>query len=241
MEIAHARTGTFRIIAKIILVGLLVILLTKVLLALVVLALVGALLFTCARGLYTRKSRLRRLLHWIEERLLRSLVMVLQTTAAVLVAAAGWFSRTAAVISLRSSRSTLINARKLLGTAGWLLIATVSRSILLSYALLCYAAKTSWAMAWKIARLTQGVLVVPVRGATRATASAWATLRNQWSLICGFLVEIASGTLVGAMLGFLFLPHVHPIGIKVCGAAVFGAFLGITVGLSRITWPGRVS
>jgi hypothetical protein len=241
MEIAHARTGTCRVVAKILLLGLLVIVLAKVFLAILALALVGALIFSCGRGLYLRRSRLQRLLSWLESRVLRSLVMVLQTTAVGLVSVAGGLSRAAARMSLRSGRFSIRNASTFLGTAGWLLIALISGLLWLSSALLCSAARIGYATTGKVVRCSQAVILVPLRSATWVAAAAWTALRNQWSVICGFVVEIASGTLVGALLGFLFLPNVHPIHSRVLAAAAFGAFLGITVGLSRIRWPGRAN
>jgi hypothetical protein len=241
MEIAHAYTGTFRVIAKILLVGFLIILLAKVILALLAVGLVGALIYLCVRALYTRRTRIRGFLSWIEEGLLSSVVVVFQTITIALAAAASWLARRIAQISLRSIQLTLITAKKSLGLLCWLLIAALGRSARLACVLLGRAATIGGAVTWRLVRHSGEVVVRLLRTASWAAMSAWVTVSNHARVIGGFLVETASGALVGAMLGFLFLPEVHPIGARVCGAAVLGAFLGITVGLSRITGPGRVS
>jgi hypothetical protein len=74
-------------------------------------------------------------------------------------------------------------------------------------------------------------------------AAAGARISDASGGICGTLVEVASSVLVGAILlnlkgiqGLLFLPEIDDVGARACAAVLFGAFLGITLGLSRATW-----
>ena len=74
--------------------------------------------------------------------------------------------------------------------------------------------------------------------AARVLRVAVAETCDRSHLIFATIVEAASGAIVGAMLGLLpsFLAHEDPVQARIYGAALFGAFLGITVSLSRTTW-----
>jgi hypothetical protein len=119
-------------------------------------------------------------------------------------------------------------------------------------ALLAQVIKVSCLLAWKSVRKLERVMTSAFLGffchskksavaLAQATAGALAKIRSQSGVIFGTLVEASSGALIGAMLGFVpsFLPHQQSIEARVWGAALFGAFLGITVGLSRTTWAKR--
>jgi hypothetical protein len=211
MELAHRHTGLFRIIGKIILLGILVVVFAKAILALLALAFVGLLAFVCARALYLRRANLRRILLGLEEAIW-SAKALFRFLASVLLATAG---------------RLLLCACRLAGLACALAgSATQTGSILVRSGI-------SWAQ-------------LPIRGCRsvgHAVKFVAVGIRNRAEVICGAVVEIASGALVGALLlnlpnigGSLFLPDpMFNMGPRVCVGAVFGAFLGLVLSISRIS------
>jgi hypothetical protein len=232
MEIAHAQTGILRVVAKIILLGLLVVLLAKVIVALVALAIVGLLCFLCARTLYSRRNSMKRILFWVEEKILASAIAVLHAIVTVIVTAAGWLFLAASWIFLRLSRCTLRNSKQCLY---YLCRVALQMITLIRLALvpIAYLAGVGWAAGWNLARHFQKIVFCPLLATGRSAGAAVVMVRKHSRVICGTLLEAASGALVGTMIGIIF--HPHPFGAMVCIAALFGAFLGVTVGLSRIT------
>jgi hypothetical protein len=225
MEIAHAQTGILRVVAKIILLGLLVFLLVKIIVPLAVLAVVGFVCFRCARALYSRQNSMKRFLFWVEEKLLASACAVLQAIAT----AAGRLFLAVSWMFLRLSRSTFRNRKKCF----FYLCHVPSRVIWLAYRPIAYLLAVGWTAGWNTARYFQKTVSYPVLATGRSAGAAVAMVRKHSRVIGGTLVEAVSGALVGSMIGIVF--HPHPFGAMVCIATIFGAFLGVTVGLSRIT------
>ncbi|HLJ96134.1 MAG TPA: hypothetical protein VKU02_23360 [Gemmataceae bacterium] len=232
MEIAHAQTRVLRGIGKLILLGLLVILLAKVLVALTALAVIGLVVCLGARAAYGRRAFLKRVLFWTKEQLIHSRAVLLHAPA---LARAGAY------------RVVLL----LLALAELLRIVLIALCALLGY-LLRSAFMWLWSLIaelWRIlARALTGVYSLArgvATGSLRMLAAGFTMVRSHSVLLLGIFVEAASGALIGVMLGLIpnFLPSGPPMKTRVFGAAVFGAILGIAVGLSRITWakPGEQS
>jgi hypothetical protein len=236
MEIAHAQTKVLRVIGKLILLGLLVVLLAKVLLPLLVLAAVGLLTCLVARAVYHRRTTFWRILVATKERLNHCVTALFQTG-------------TGAKAAAHRASSMLLNLAEILQA----FIAVACR-------LLGRAARIGWVITWsvgrKFQRLVNSALVIGFRcsritmaalfrifarscvSVGRLAAGAAAKIGNQSSIICGTFVEASSGALIGAMLALIFstVTPEHPIEARLYGAALFGALLGITLGLSRTAW-----
>ena len=212
MEIAHTRqTGIFRMIAKFVLLGLLVLVLAKVLLTLLALFVLGLALYVCARAIYTRRSWWRQMLFSVRSGLIE------QAGAAVRVTRALGTALTAELVRL------------------FVILAATARTCTL---FACRCATHGFCGAAKIVAV---VPLVAIRGGIRAARVlrvAVAETCDRSQLIFATIVEAASGAIVGAMLGLLpsFLAHEDPVQARICGAALFGAFLGVTVSLSRTSW-----
>jgi hypothetical protein len=219
MEIAQADTKALRLIGKLVLLGLLVVLLAKVFLVLLALALVGLLTFLVARAVYHRRRSFRHVAFCTKERLVHS------------VRAAGQVGSLARL----AARSTCCAFLRLAGAFT---------------ALVCLLVYCVVKIGWKFARSTARVSISAllgllwgvktfVVGSGEAARTAAAKISNQSGVIFATFVEVSSGALIGAMLGFIpsFLPHEHALEARVWGAALFGAFLGVLVALSRTTWP----
>lgn len=241
MEIAHDQTRVLRVIGKFVLLGFLVALLAKVILRLLVLAVVGLLACVVARALYNRRAQFKQFLCWTKEKLIHSGSMILPFG-------------TAATGAARRIPCMLLGFAAILKA----LLALIGT-------LLLVAAKIGWVIFWKSVRELQTVItfalkiafrqgqriaaaLLPVPGRTctavARTASAAVTgIRSQSSVICGTFIEAASGAILGGMLAVILVGsfstgrafEASPMPVVICGAALFGAFLGITVGLSRIT------
>jgi hypothetical protein len=225
MEIAHAQTGILRVVAKIILLGLLVVLLAKVIVALAALAVVGLLCLLCARALYSRRNSMKRILFWVEKKILASAVAVPHAIGT----AVSWLFLAFSWIFLGLNRCALRNSK----TCLYYLCRVPLRMIWLASAPIAYLLGVGWTAGWYVARHLQKTVSYPLLAGGRSAGAAVAMVRKHSRVICGTLVEAVSGALVGSMIGIVF--HPHPFWTMVCIAAIFGAFLGVTVGLSRIT------
>jgi hypothetical protein len=223
MELAHTHAGVLRIIGKAVLLGLLVIVLAKVIFAILALAVVGLLIFLCARALYVRRAFLRRILLWTNDAILPAAAKI-GVLAGVTVAAGSWFI----------FRALCLVLQLILGA--WSVVGYVFKALmLLLLSLLFYGGR----IGAKVARLvTRGGVT-----AIQVVRVAIVSIRNQSAVICGTLLEAASGALVVAMLlnltsvhGLIFLPDVEQLDARIGGAALLGALLGVTLGLSRISW-----
>lgn len=239
MEIAHAPTGMLRVIAKLVLLGLLVILLAKVILALLALAIVGAVAYVCARALYARKAFIKRSILRTGRMLIWSVAALFQAGIALLLATAVCFSVCGSLILWKSIPFACTRVKKL-ARLGSCVAQTIIASALVPCGFLRRAGKIGCAIIGKSAGSLAQVSGQGCGSISRLAGAACVTISNQTSLICGTLIEAASGALVGAMLGFvsseqglLLLPHTNAILARVCAAALFGAFLGIALGLSR--------
>jgi len=188
----------------------------------------------CVRALYLRRNSLSRIAVWAKGTLICSIAGAFRLIAAILVIS-GWllvcalwvcralcsFISGAAQISLGVAFESLRQSTKVLASA--------------LLAALFYGGRT-------VATCAQ----LPFRGGaklTRAVLAAGVKIGNLSGAICGMLLEVASGALVGAILlnlkgvqGLLFLPEIDDVGARACAAVLFGAFMGITLGLSRATW-----
>jgi hypothetical protein len=238
MEIAHRHTGVLRVIAKFALLGLLVVLLAKAILAVVALALLGFVIYLCARTVYLRRHVLSRIAAWTKDRLMHSiatafrLIAVIAVMSSSLLVCVVWLRRVLCGLVCNAARISLGAACKSL----WQATKVLASALL---AILFYGGRT-------VATCTHAAGHVAVRGSarvTRAVVAAGAKINGFAGAICGTVVEIASGALVGAILlnlktvhGLLFLPEIEDVGARACAAALVGAFLGITLAVSRATW-----
>ena len=227
MEIAHAQNKTLRVIGKLALLGVLIILLAKVIVMLLALAVVGALTCVGARAVYHRRASLKRMFFRTKEYVFRSL-----TSARLLGSALRRVGRAAGSLVLKA--------------AGILLM-----FVLMAGTLLVYVAKTAGIGAWNFVRgaraVVSTVFVAVSRQIIRMAGAVFVQIRDHARMLFATVVEAASGALIGAMLAFIlrFPTYEYPLEARVCGAAAFGAFLGLTVGISRIAWakqgePSRV-
>src|SRR5262245_53382430 len=89
MEIARSQTGVLRFIAKVVLLGLLVVLLAKAILTLVALAAVGLVLWVGGRALYLRRASFSRMVVCAQEALILGVSAAFRLMA-VLVGIVGW-------------------------------------------------------------------------------------------------------------------------------------------------------
>src|SRR5438270_1048971 len=161
MEIAHAPTGILRVVAKIILLGLLVVFLAKVIVALAALAIVGLLCFFCARTLYSCRNSVKRILFWTEKKIVASAIAVLHAVVTVVMTVAGWLFLAASWIFLRLSRRTLRNSKRCL----YYLCRVALRMIALiplTYAPIAYLAEVGWTAGWNLARHFQKIVSYPL-------------------------------------------------------------------------------
>ena len=112
MEIAHThQTGSFRTIAKFVLLGLLILVLAKVLLTLLALFVLGLALYVCGRAIYTRRSWWRQMLFSVRSglieqagtavRVTRALGTALAADAILVISTLGRFACTTAWRNLR--------------------------------------------------------------------------------------------------------------------------------------------
>jgi hypothetical protein len=256
MEIAHAQTGVLRVIGKIVLLGLLIIVLAKVIFAVLALAVVGLLAYFCARFLYVRRARFARFLCLAIQGLIQSVQVLSQigtTVAKAAVCSLSW-------MALRWTKFACTKVASNLARLGVFMAETLRTATVLICKVLVRAATIGCAVTCKSVQKAQRVIIsallisfccgkktsgafvrASVRGGSslmRVLGTALVKTRDQSSVILGTMVETASGALIGAMLALIssYLAHEDPIQARVCGAALFGAFLGITVGLSRTTW-----
>src|SRR5437867_2079984 len=88
MEIAHAQTGTLRVIGKLVLLGLLIFLLSKVILTLLAVAALGFVTYFCARGLYHRRARFTRILCFTKESVVHAVRLLVRIGTGIMLAAA---------------------------------------------------------------------------------------------------------------------------------------------------------
>lgn len=223
MELAHRPASVCRTIGKVILLGFLIILLAKAILTFLAVAALGLLVFLGVRLLYIRRASFRQIFLGIRTAI-HPILLVVGACAAALLTVAVCTCRCAFSLVLRLGLQTCNLVRQLL---------TVLAVVLLA---LCFTSL-------RIARsLAQGVLSGCV-WVGRAAKTSVVKIRSQSAVICGTLLEAASGALVGAVLfnlvslqGFAVLPDMDQIVARAYAAAVFGAFLGILLGLSRLPW-----
>lgn len=247
MEIAHSPSGVLRLIAKVVLLGLLVVLLAKAILALLGLALLGLVACLCARALYLHRTSLGRIVFWTEARLTRSMTAVFRLLSRI-VGSAGWLLLCPLFVILTLSRFAAWTVKK----SAWLLYALLVGALWAGTAFCALVAQVAHKSMRPVAsglrcsgRAVATCVRLPLRvgvSLTHAVSAAAVRIGNLSGLICGTLLEVASGALVGTILlnlkgiqGLLFLPQIQELGPRIAAAALFGAFLGITLGLSRIT------
>jgi hypothetical protein len=255
MDIAHSPSGVLRLIAKVVLLGFLVVLFAKAILALLGFAVVGLVACLAARTLYLHRAFLSRIVFRIQATLIRSTTGAFRFIATIL-GLAGWLFVCALLVILIVGRFA---AR------------TVKTGVRLLYALLAGALCACSAFCGLVGRVMQkstlrsakglaaallAILIYAGRAVaacvraplwagvslTKTVSAAGARIGNLSGLICGTLLEVASGALIGTILlnlkgvqGLLFLPEIDQLGPRIGAAALFGAFLGIALGLSRIT------
>jgi hypothetical protein len=234
MERARSQNGTLRIIAKFVLLGLLVVLLAKAILILVTLAGVGLLIYICARTFHFHRDSVWRIAVWTKEILGCSVAAIFRLIPAIL-ATSVWLLLCALWVC-------------------WALGGLVSAVTRISLWVACGSLRqcTKVLASSLVAALLYGRKTIATRGRaafrgagniTRVALAAGVRIGKLSGPIYGSVVEVASGALVGAILlslrsveGLLFLPEIDDAGARACAAVLFGAFLGITLGLSRATW-----
>jgi hypothetical protein len=241
MELVHRKTGVARLIGKAVLVGIFVIVFAKAILALLALACVGLLVFCCARGLYLGRAKLKRIAIGVEKAIQSASGVAWGLAAFLLVAARSlllgaygtllWLSRFAK------------NACALLGPTMMVCGSIVWQGLLRLHRAACVMLRSLFSFS---TRTLCFFGQLPTRGCRIVAGAAkfiFIKIQSQAHVIGGTLVEATCGAVVGVLVFNLpsigeltFLPDVNALESRICAAALFGAFLGAVLGLSRLRW-----